>query len=66
MNNYYFKIVLFSCFLHIFQILSFGPFIGWGLEPVYLTHVTHTVIAALIIIYYNKIKCIVINKLLLY
>jgi hypothetical protein len=65
MNNYYFKIVLFSCFLHIFQILSLCPIIGWGYEPVCLTHATHTVIAALILKYY-KIKYILINKLLLY
>jgi hypothetical protein len=53
--------LLFSCYLHIFKILSLSAIIDWGNEPVCLTHATHTVIAVLILIYY-KIKFIVINK----
>jgi hypothetical protein len=45
--------VLFFCFLHIFKILSFGPIIVWGNELVCLIHAIYTVIAALILIYYE-------------
>jgi hypothetical protein len=45
--------VLFSGFLHIFQILSLCPIIDWSYEPVYLLHAIYTVIAALILIYYE-------------
>jgi hypothetical protein len=39
--------VLFSCFLYNFQILSLGLIIGWDHETMCLTQATHPVIAAL-------------------
>jgi hypothetical protein len=35
--------VLFSCFLHIFQILLLNPIIAWGHGSVCLIHKTHPV-----------------------
>jgi hypothetical protein len=55
--------VLFSCFLYIFQMLSLGPIIGWVHGPMCLTHETHPVIAALSAynIYYHPIREVIIK-----
>jgi hypothetical protein len=52
-NIYFVFICLFSCFLHIFQILLLSPIIGWSHG---LTHATHLVIAALRATYFNFLR----------